>query len=105
MQNKRAYRLALLLVVYDTVDALAVALERLAGRLGNDPDSLTTKLLTVLEREVTSTGMFDWWPVHDQTGNPWPDCMCNDARYREGHMECCPAYGRTADAPGLLDGA
>lgn len=35
----------------------------------------------------------------DVTGNPWPDCICNDARYDLGHMESCPAFGRTADAP------
>jgi hypothetical protein len=35
----------------------------------------------------------------DVTGNPWPDCICNDARYELGHMEACPAYGRTPDAP------
>ena len=35
----------------------------------------------------------------DVTGNPWPDCICNDARYEVGHMESCPAYGRTPDAP------
>jgi hypothetical protein len=35
----------------------------------------------------------------DVTGNPWPDCICNDARYELGHMESCPAYGRAPDAP------
>ena len=35
----------------------------------------------------------------DVTGNPWPGCICNDARYALGHMESCPAYGRTPDAP------
>jgi hypothetical protein len=33
----------------------------------------------------------------DVTGNPWPDCICNDARYELGHMESCPAYGRPPD--------
>jgi hypothetical protein len=35
----------------------------------------------------------------DVTGNPWHDCICNDARYALGHMESCPAYGRSPDAP------
>ena len=35
----------------------------------------------------------------DVTGNPWPDCICNDARYELGHMESCPAYGRPPDMP------
>lgn len=37
---------------------------------------------------------FEW---NDQTGNPWPGCVCNDARYELGHMQSCPAYGLTAD--------
>lgn len=35
----------------------------------------------------------------DVTGNPWPDCPCNDLRYERGHMETCPRFGQPADAP------
>jgi hypothetical protein len=33
----------------------------------------------------------------DQTGDPWPDCVCNDARYELGHMESCPRFGQSPD--------
>jgi hypothetical protein len=36
----------------------------------------------------------------DQTGNIWPGCICNDARYELGHMETCPWYGYAPDRPG-----
>jgi hypothetical protein len=38
-------------------------------------------------------------PEGDQTGNPWPGCICNDARYELGHMESCAWHGFPPDAP------
>jgi hypothetical protein len=35
----------------------------------------------------------------DQTGSPWPGCICNDCRYELGHMETCPCYGLSPDRP------
>jgi hypothetical protein len=48
-----------------------------------------------------------WFPLldrllplpSDQTGNPWPGCICNDWRYEDGHMEACDCYGLPPDRP------
>jgi len=42
-----------------------------------------------LERLATS--------YQGRTGRPWPDCVCNDARYALGHMTTCPRYGQAPD--------
>jgi hypothetical protein len=79
-------------------------IERAADREGPDPDGRHASLAYLnwliddaeRWREVVMESIED---PPDVTGNPWPDCICNDARYELGHMESCPAYGRTPDAP------
>jgi hypothetical protein len=95
---------ALRSVTKSVIDNTLEQLEEAADPEGDDPKGHHANLayLNWVAQEVD-----EWREIvmrlledpPDVTGNPWPDCICNDARYELGHMESCPAYGRPPDAP------
>lgn len=83
-------------VAGSVIESFVVAFESIA-----DPDTQKSELIAFLD--WLTVEIEEWRAVAelppDVTGNPWPDCICNDRRYEIGHMEDCPAFGRTPDMP------
>lgn len=86
------------------IDSSLRQIERAADPSGTDPEGHHSSMayLNAVAEEVERWRKIVMQCIEDPpdlTGNPWPDCICNDARYELGHMESCPAYGRPPDMP------
>jgi hypothetical protein len=102
--ERRRLDSALREVTSKVVDTALEQIEAAADPNGNDVDGNHACLayLNWLAGEVETWRGIVMQCIEDPpdvTGNPWSDCICNDARYVFGHMESCPAYGRTPDEP------